>query len=204
MRVQGCAFCERDQLENVLFESERFFLLADHAPLVEGHLLIVPRDHYPCYGALPADLEDELLTLKRRVSHFLEIAYRKPAYFEHGVFRQTVFHAHLHAFPFGPIQLDVHTLATPGGRQVAALDDVRAWYADHGPYFYLEQPPHDGRPAEAAVFPPSESVYFSVLGRLRSLTIPQSSWQPPSMRRVLGQSQVRALVAAWKRYAQPE
>lgn len=200
MHVQGCAFCERARLESVLFESDNFFLLADHAPLVEGHLLIIPREHYACYGALPVELEDELLALKRRVSSFLETAYRKPAYFEHGVFRQTVFHAHLHAFPFGPINADVHTLATPDGRHVTALADVRAWYADHGPYFYLEQPAHDSIPAEAAVFPPSETVYFRVLGRLRDETSTHTSWQPPAMRRMLGQSRVQALVDAWRQH----
>lgn len=201
MHVQGCAFCERARLEHVLFESDNFFLLADHAPLVEGHLLIIPRDHYACYGALPTELEDELLTLKRRVSSFLETAYRQPAYFEHGVFRQTVYHAHLHAFPFGPINIDVHTLAAPEGRHVKTLADVRAWYADRGQYFYLEQPANDGVPAEAAVFPPSEVVYFSVMGRLRAKTISQGSWQPPALRRMLGRSQVQALVDAWRKHA---
>ena len=71
MHVQGCAFCERARLESVLFESDNFFLLVDHAPLVEGHLLIIPREHYACYGALPVELEDELLALKRRASSFL-------------------------------------------------------------------------------------------------------------------------------------
>lgn len=204
MHVQGCAFCERDRLENILFESDSFFVLADHAPLIEGHLLIIPRDHYACYGALPVELEAELLALKRRVSGFLETAYRVPAYFEHGVFRQTVFHAHLHAFPFGPIALDVHNLAAPQSRHVTALADVRAWYAERGPYFYLEQPSQDGIPAEAAVFPPSEAVYFRVLGHLRDQTSSQASWQPPAARRMLGEAKVQALVDAWRQYARSE
>src|SRR5262249_32938266 len=89
--VLGCAFCQRDTLTGVLAETEHFFLLADHAPLVEGHLLLVPREHYACYGALPTQLEAEFLALKGRVATFLGNVYRVPVFFEHGVFRQTVY-----------------------------------------------------------------------------------------------------------------
>jgi diadenosine tetraphosphate (Ap4A) HIT family hydrolase len=96
-----CVFCAHDALDVVLEETDHFLVIADHAPLAEGHLLIVPRDHYACYGALPAEFDEEALELRQRVTDFLTATYRAPVFFEHGVFRQTVFHAHLHALPLG-------------------------------------------------------------------------------------------------------
>jgi diadenosine tetraphosphate (Ap4A) HIT family hydrolase len=196
-----CAFCAPDALDLVLHETENFLVIADHAPMIEGHLLIVPREHYACYGALPAELWDEFLALKRTVRAFMEAMYRPPVFFEHGVFRQTVFHAHLHAFPFGPIPLDVHRLAEPDGCVVRSLEDVRAWYRERGHYFFLEQPPHGGRPATAAVFPPVEARYFAVLGMLRESASAHGGWDPPAVRRMLGMPKMRALAAKWREYA---
>src|SRR5260221_416096 len=117
----SCAFCARETLAPMLAEAEHFFLLADHAPLVEGHLLIIPRAHYACFGALPVDLEDELLVLKARVRAFFVARYQTPAFFEHGVFRQTVPHAHLHALPFGALAVDLPALPEEVEHALAAV-----------------------------------------------------------------------------------
>src|SRR5258708_37094748 len=80
----SCAFCARETLAPLLAETEHFFLLADHAPLVEGHLLIIPRAHYPCIGPLPGHPEDQLLTPKARVRAFYAARDESPAFCEHG------------------------------------------------------------------------------------------------------------------------
>lgn len=198
MSVSHCPFCHPAALENLLLETEHFLVLGDHAPLVDGHILIIPREHLPCYGALPAALDAEFLELKQRVSAFLMQHYRAPVFFEHGVFHQTVFHAHLHAFPFGPIHLDVPTLAAGDGQPVDGLADIRAWYAPHGPYFYLEQPPLASMAAAAAVFPPSELVYRRVLGHLRERSGTLGAWQPPALRRVTAGPKLRELRDSWQ------
>ena len=197
----SCAFCRRETLEGILAETASFFVLADHAPLVEGHLLIVPRAHYPCYGAVPAALDDELLALKRLAATFLTAAYRAPVFFEHGAFRQTVYHAHLHAIPFGHVNFGVASLAGAiNGRPVRSPDDVRAWYAQRGPYFYVEQPPRDGAPAEAAVFPPDMQTYFRVLGMLRDSAERLEGWQPAPERLASGRPKVELLTERWRQF----
>src|SRR6266571_3299737 len=130
-----CAFCQRSDIAaNVLKETSTFLVVADHAPLVEGHILIIPKQHYTCYGAVPAELDTELATLKQEVEQFFVRFYAPIVFWEHGVFRQTVFHAHLHCFPFGGTEYDptesLHSL------EVHAQDDIRKWYATHGQYFY--------------------------------------------------------------------
>ncbi len=182
-------------------ETASFIVLADHAPLVAGHILIIPRAHYACYGAVPAALDAELLALKRRAHRFLAARYRAPIFFEHGVFRQTVYHAHLHAIPSGEIDLGVATLASAGdGQPVRSRDDLRAWYAERGQYFYLEQPPRDDLPAEAAVFPPHLETYFRVLGLLRDTAAHAGGWQPAPERLANGRPKVEALEQHWRAF----
>jgi diadenosine tetraphosphate (Ap4A) HIT family hydrolase len=196
----ACPFCDQAGLDGVLDETEHFFLLADHAPLIEGHLLIVPRDHYTCYGAVPEELEAELLALKARVLRFHSAAYREPVFFEHGVFRQTVYHAHLHAMPFGSVVLDLPTMAHRAARSADHLQDVRDWYAEHGHYFYLERPMADGAPV-ATIYPPNLDQYFHVLGALRAATGTLSAWQPQPLRRMTSGGKVRVLAESWRMFA---
>ena len=200
--MSDCVFCDRATLRGVLHESEHFLLLADHAPLVEGHLLIIPREHFACYGAVPATLEPEWLALKRAVAEFLGHYYRTPLFFEHGVFRQTVYHAHLHAIPLGAEGFRMDELLAHGGRRVIAPEDVRAWYAEHGPYYYVEQPGPgaQGQPASAAVFPPETDRYFKALNMLRVAAGRVESWAPQPIRRLAGGSKVASLTAAWQEH----
>ena len=87
-----CAFCQLgDIAANILKETTAFLVVADHAPLVEGHILIIPKHHYACYGEVPAALDAELLALKREVQQFFAQFYAPAVFWEHGVFRQTVF-----------------------------------------------------------------------------------------------------------------
>lgn len=204
--ARGCVFCEPEALEVVLTETPHFLLLADHAPLVEGHLLIVPRAHLACYGALPEALEAEFLALKRRVAGFLRVAYAEPTFFEHGVFHQTVFHAHLHAFPFGAVSLPFHVMNE--ARPAHGLADVRAWYADHGHYFYLE-PPFGAAGGSAAtggdaslgmLFPAREAVYFPTLMALRLASTGATSWAPAPLRRLSGHEKMARVAAAWRAF----
>lgn len=194
-RREDCAFCVRQDLAHILTESHSFFLLVDHAPLIEGHLLLVPKAHYSCYGAVPAQLEDEFLQMKALADEFLRWAYRQPVFFEHGIFRQTVFHAHLHCFPFGPLQLD---LAAYHPHPAPTLAEIRAWYAQRGQYFYFEQ-----RPGAGQLFQPEEMRYFSVLGALREeAAATHGAWSPPAERRENGRPKIASLVEKWQAFAQ--
>lgn len=200
---EGCTFCNRDELEIVLAETSRLYVLADNAPLTEGHLLIIPKAHVPCLGAAPPELDDELSTLKGRVATFLEAAYRSACFFEHGVYRQTVYHAHLHAFPLGASVASDQIMAEverAGGRPVQQLTDVREWYATRGRYFYIEQTPPNGAGSSGAIFPPDDAVYFRVLGQLVSAADRHQPFQPQSARRLAGGPRMQALAQAWTRF----
>lgn len=195
-----CVFCAHDALDVVLEETDHFLVIADHAPLAEGHLLIVPRAHYACYGALPLEFEDEARELRQRATRFLSETYRVPIFFEHGVFRQTVFHAHLHALPLGAASHGFADEVSRIGSPVPSLAALRAWYAQHGHYFYLETERAENGEREALLFPPDLDVYFQVMGTLRAHTAHTAAWIPPAIRQVQGSAKMRRLAATWHAY----
>ncbi len=227
--ARGCPFCERRDLELTLAETPHFYLLADHAPLIEGHLLIVPHGHYACYGAVPAEYEAEFAALKWRTARFFASAYRAPTFFEHGVYRQTVFHAHLHALPFGVTPLDLPAQArAAGGRPARSLADVRAWYEERGHYFYIEEAtPADALPTqatmtttsssstakdkptnsdqptiigEAALFPPDSNAYGQALAPLWRSGRLLGAWRTPFERYEQRGPMLRGLSEAWRAF----
>lgn len=208
MLVPDCVFCRRADLTALLAETDNFYLLADHAPLVEGHTLLVPKQHYACFGAIPAALDAEFLALKRRLADFLTAAYSAPAFFEHGVFHQSVYHAHLHAMPFGRLDLPPGLLTAEDAHPVSTPADLRRWYVAHGHYFYLEVPHPPAAtfasspPPTAAVFPPDETRYWQVLAALRHAAQRQTDWHPQPIRRDLGRPLMDSLCDKWRHYSQ--
>lgn len=195
-----CVFCAHDALDVVLAQTDHFLVIADHAPLAEGHLLIVPRAHYACYGALPVELDGEARELRERATRFLTEVYRAPIFFEHGVFRQTVFHAHLHALPLGAADSGFAGAVARMGRPAPSPDAVRAWYGEQGHYFYLETMRADLGQREGLLFPPDMEIYFQVMGTLRAHTAHTAAWVPPAVRQVQGAAKMRRLAAAWREY----
>jgi len=197
----GCTFCQRSGIAHyILKETPTFRILADHAPLVPGHTLIVPIHHYSCYGDVPAALNADLLALKQEVQRFFARYYAPVAFWEHGIFRQTVFHAHLHCFPFGDTYYNpsagLHEL------EVHSQDDIRAWHKAHGNYFYLEDAQN------AFLFAPRIDPYSRII---QEVLLPGAlannrgfGWHSPQERRVVGKPFIEELQAKWHQFQQQE
>src|SRR6266516_298610 len=134
-----CPFCQRGAIEpQLIFESAAFLVAADLHPLTEGHLLLFPREHVPCFGALPVRLEPEFTWLKDQLESFLSSRYGAPSFLEHGVAGQTVPHAHLHAVPSLPDLIPI--IGVGRFAQSATLPhEVRAWFEARGPYLYHQR-----------------------------------------------------------------
>ncbi len=196
-----CAFCQRSTIAPyILKETQNLRLVADHAPLVEGHLLIIPKLHYACYGAVPTELDAELFALKREVQRFFQYYYLPPVFWEHGVFHQSVFHAHQHCFPFGALSQKQHDLCEKlSAETVQTQDAVRAWYAEKGQYFYLE-------PDKAFLFAPKSDDYMRIAqgifwSKVASLNN-QKMWHSTQQRQKEGQPRIEATLAKWHRFEQ--
>jgi len=191
-----CAFCQHSDIARyVLKETPNFLIVTDHAPLVEGHLLIIPRRHYTCYGDVPAELDAELVTLKQEIQQFLAQYYAPVVFWEHGIFRQTVFHAHLHCFPFGTIEYD-HTQELHGAI-VHTQEDVRTWYAACGQYFYMEQAD------TALLFVPEMDRYLQIIKGIFAQAVARSGysgWRSPQLRQVEGVPLIEATCRRWRAF----
>lgn len=95
-----------------LMESPNFVVLPSVGAMVEGWLLIIPKDHYLSAAAMPYVLVEELHELKDDVAHILAPLFGSIVAFEHGPSRPSceigcgVDHAHLHLVPFaGDLEL---------------------------------------------------------------------------------------------------
>src|SRR5690349_14094182 len=67
-----------------LFESRHFFVVPSLGALVEGWLLLVPKDHFICIGELPESMIAEMESVQTTVTSFLTECYGHATIFEHG------------------------------------------------------------------------------------------------------------------------
>lgn len=91
----------------MLEETDNFYIVCDAHPLIEGHILIIPKQHISCVGEYPEALFRKFLKLNEKVSQFLIQKYGSLSSFEHGIFGQTVFHSHIHYLPFDGKPTDI-------------------------------------------------------------------------------------------------
>src|SRR3989344_5799665 len=97
-----CVFCDRGNFEErLVHEDENFWTIATLGQITDGgYLLLVPKRHVSCVGAMEttevAKLERALAVVRSAVELEYDVA---PIIFEHGIVGQTVLHAHLHILP---------------------------------------------------------------------------------------------------------
>jgi diadenosine tetraphosphate (Ap4A) HIT family hydrolase len=194
----NCAFCQRDNISYIFKETPDFLLAADYAPLVEGHLLIIPKHHYTCYGDVPTELDAGLFALKHEVQQFFTRFYAPAVFWEHGIFRQTVYHAHLHCFPWGETGYDfseeLHS------QVIDSQEDVRGWYLSHGHYFYMED-----RSAKL-LFAPEVERYLGIVKNVFRRGIAsrggRAEWRSPQQRYEEGVPLIRSVREKWQVFQQ--
>jgi ATP adenylyltransferase len=158
-----CTFCaaftpdsDRVQWNQPLVETKNFVVVPSLGSLVEGWLLIVPKDHYISMGALPTGLRSEADSLEQRIMQLLRLRYAEPInIFEHGPSAEKhgtgcgVDHAHLHVVPTACDLLEYARPLVPASAQWTACApggewDLRRTAYDAGQdYLYLK--PGDGR-----------------------------------------------------------
>lgn len=149
--LDGCVFCadtpeKRAKLTERVLESDNFMVFPTVGQIVEGYLLIVSKEHYACFGAMPDSILDELIELKKEVDRRVTKAYQKPIYFEHGGIGQTIFHAHMHVIPF-PMEkeekvFDAYRNDFPINRRLNSLKDLQQVWKKDGMYLFYEVNDH--------------------------------------------------------------
>jgi len=93
-------FCKKMQFEPYIIDELRYhYILHDAYPLMEGHLLLIPKRHCSCFAQLNADELSEFDIYYRNIRAFQISHYGASVQFEHGGVAQTVPHAHMHFLP---------------------------------------------------------------------------------------------------------
>ena len=134
-------FCDADIDSRILHETNRFAVMADISPLVPGHVMIVPKAHILCYGAVEDSAQDEFLGLVNAVRTILREHYGPSVLLEHGTssldpVADHVTHAHLHMVPAA---IDIRdSLLNFNTSTIANLSDLSHWAARDEAYIYFE------------------------------------------------------------------
>jgi len=132
-------FCDIDS--RILHETDRFVVMPDISPLVPGHVMIVPRAHILCYGAVEAAARDELSGIVNATRTILGEHYGPSVLLEHGTsslepVADHVTHAHLHVVPAA---INIRgALLNFNTKTIASLSDLSSWAARDEEYIYFE------------------------------------------------------------------
>ncbi len=125
-----------------VLQSENFVVVPTLGHLVPGWLLLVPRKHYICMGALPSETLSELASVKDEAERLLLSLYRPPIKFEHGSCSYgkagaCVDHAHLHLVPMEQdLSNELNFLFSR--RPVRSCGDLSVEYQLARPYLFYE------------------------------------------------------------------
>jgi diadenosine tetraphosphate (Ap4A) HIT family hydrolase len=134
-------FVDADIDSRILHETNRFVVMADISPLVPGHVMIVPRAHILCYGAVEDSARDEFSGLVNAVRTIIREHYGPSVILEHGTcsvddVADHVSHAHLHIVPAA---IDIRdALVNFNTTSIASLADLSHWAARDEAYIYFE------------------------------------------------------------------
>ncbi len=132
-------FCARCDQPQTLFQAPSLYVMPDKYPTVPGHILIISRDHLPCYAVASAEALRELEWTTARVRAFLEETYATPVIaFENGIAGQTVPHAHLHLLPARITDLSTEATEYRDVTRIAGWQQVQEHFVHWGNYRYIE------------------------------------------------------------------
>ncbi len=97
-----CVFCDRTKFEErLIYEGNNFRIISTLGQITDGGcVLLAPKAHLPCAGAIHESASEELEMLAKSLCAIIAYEYNKPVtIFECGIVGQTIGHAHLHFLP---------------------------------------------------------------------------------------------------------
>lgn len=99
----ACFFCENLDRSRIMKESGKVLVLLNLFPAVDGHVLVVPREHFCSLDELPDDVRAEMFAEAIRAAAVLKtelgVSSVNILINEGPDAGQTVEHMHMHVFP---------------------------------------------------------------------------------------------------------
>lgn len=126
--------------DRTVWENDLFRIFPTIGCFVEGYILLVPKKHIPCFGALDAEHLRELLhSLLPEICRRMQSIYGPVCVFEHGVMNEycrgggCVDHAHLHIVPCS-LNLSSVVARFPGFRPLLGPEPLKQYHKMSIPY----------------------------------------------------------------------
>lgn len=98
----NCIFCEIEP-EAYIFENELAFAMYDKYPVSEGHILVIPKRHFPNYFNATREEIVAMNEISHQVKGYLDEHYEPHGYNVgvnvHEAAGQTIYHMHIHIIP---------------------------------------------------------------------------------------------------------
>ena len=113
----GCSFCDPKVITNQsVYENELFYVLVDYAPVVNGHLLVIPKRHIMKAHEMTKEEWSGLSDVIPKTVRVFQQAYNTDQYLileKNGPFAgQTVPHVHFHLLPMSTNKISDAAKAT--------------------------------------------------------------------------------------------
>ncbi len=137
--IDNCDHCNRNSqaFTWVLEETENFYIVADVHALIEGHILIISKEHISCAGEYSVELFSEFIQLYDKAAGFIKKNYGSISSFEHGKIGQTVFHSHFHLLPFRGIAENIIPEGKSNLSSIQELFKLRRVYSLERHYLFF-------------------------------------------------------------------
>lgn len=98
----SCIFCHKENLTtDIVYEDALVMAFMDMGPINEGHVLLVPKEHYLDVDELPDEVLTHLMLVSKKIVLALKEIYQPDGYsiMQNGGKFNDVGHYHLHIFP---------------------------------------------------------------------------------------------------------
>ena len=100
----SCTFCKIANKEiesNIVYESNNIIAFLDIDPINEGHILVIPKEHYLDIDEIPKELLTRLLDITQKIVIAIKKTYNPNGYsiMQNGGKFNDIGHFHLHIFP---------------------------------------------------------------------------------------------------------
>lgn len=97
-----CVFCHKDRIvTDFVYEDEIVMAFMDMEPINEGHILLVPKEHYLDVDEIPDEVLAHIMIVSKKIVSALKETYKLDGYsiMQNGGVFNDVGHYHLHIFP---------------------------------------------------------------------------------------------------------
>jgi diadenosine tetraphosphate (Ap4A) HIT family hydrolase len=146
--MKECIFCNSDdRMNGLLSDTENFYVRAAYkGALAPGHVLVISKDHIPCFGAQDPTYDKEYTWLIDQVSDKISREFSNPVLVEQGAHGQSIKHAHTHFIPSRTERHDFLEVPfvnyLPENVNVTLVDnikDIRRIYREEGEYASIQE-----------------------------------------------------------------